>query len=430
LRILVIYMYYLRQGDPGIRRFNQFCQLWAEEPDVQVTVVTSQIHHPSKSVYADIGKAPVHRELDGKVEVLRVAAPNTYHSGFKGRAWSQLGWAFNVRRLLQKLPRPDIVLGSSPPLFVAQPTIAAQKRWGIPAVLEVRDMWPEAITQLKLASPSHPAVLYFGRLEKWACHHANHVVTIVETQKNSIARRGYKRAQDISVMTNGVLLEDFDAVPADARAKYRAQLGVEDNQVLALYVGSHGPLHNLITLVELADVLRGHTDIRIVSLGEGPERPMLEAEAQRRGLTNLRFVGAVPAHKVPAYLAAADIGLSVVNTTAGTNWDNQTRGVFRNAFFDLAGAKLPIVFNVPGFTRDEIEGRAQGGIFADTNGGSAELAATVVKLADDPQLRKQIGENAYREIAVKYNRRKVAGEYLELMRSLAGTRAVSPHLGD
>jgi glycosyltransferase involved in cell wall biosynthesis len=418
LRILVIYMYYLRAGDPGIRRFNQFCRLWAEHPGVQVTVITSQIHHPSKSVYTDIGKVPVHREMDGPVEVLRVAAPNTYHSGFKGRAWSQLGWAFNVRKLLATLPRPDIVLGSSPPLFVAQPTIAAKKRWGIPAILEVRDMWPEAITQLRIASPTHPAVLYFGRLEKWACHHADHVVTVVETQKNSIVRRGYKHADSVSVMTNGVLLEDFESVPTESRAKYREQLGVSDSELLAMYVGSHGPLHNLITLVELAEALRDRSDIRIVSLGEGPERPMLEAEAQRRGLSNLRFVGSVPAHKVPAYLSAADIGLSLVNTTEGTNWDNQTRGVFRNAFFDLAGGKLPIVFNVPGFTRDEIEGRAGGGIYANTNDGPGELANAVGRLADDEALRRTIGEKAYAEIAVKYNRRKVAGEYLELMQSL------------
>ena len=46
------------------------------------------------------------------------------------------------------------------------------------------------------------------------------------------------------------------------------------------------------------------------------------------------------------------------------------------------------------------------------------MAVVVRRLADDAQLRKDIGENAYREIAVKYNRRKVAGEYLELMRRL------------
>ncbi|MDQ3023610.1 MAG: glycosyltransferase family 4 protein [bacterium] len=420
MRILVIYMYYLRPGDPGIRRFNQFCQVWAEQTDVQVIVVTSQIHHPSKSVYPDIGSQRIFREMDGKVEVLRVAGPNTYHAGFKGRAWSQLGWADNVRRLLPTLQKQDIVLASSPPLFVAQPLLAAQKYFGIPAILEVRDMWPEAITQLKIASPRHPAVLYFGWIERRACCRADHVVTIVETQKNSIVRRGLKRAEDVSVITNGVMLEEVEAVPSEARAEYREKLGVRDGELLALYVGSHGPLHNLITLVELADELRGRKDIRIVSLGEGPERQQLEAEAARRGLTNLRFAGSVAAHKVAAYISAADIGLSLVNTTAGTNWDNQTRGVFRNAFFDLAGAKLPIVFNVPGYSRDEIEDRAKAGIFADTNGGPAEIAAAVRQLADDPILRRQLGENGYRELAVKYNRRKMAGEYLELMRRLIG----------
>jgi len=418
VRILVLYMYYLRPGDPGIRRFNQFCQIWAEQPDVQVTVVTSQIHHPSKSVYPDIGKQPVFRELDGKVEVLRVAAPGTYHAGFKGRAYSQLGWAFNVRRLLATSPAPDIVLGSSPPLFIANPLIAAKRRWRIPAILEVRDMWPEAITQLKLASPMHPAVLYFGALEKWAARHADHIVTIVETQKNSLVRRGYKWEQDVSVITNGVMLEDFEAVPVEARAKYRAQLGAGEGEVLAMYVGSHGPLHNVITLVELADALRERRDIRFVSLGDGPERPQLEAEAARRALTNLRFHGAVPAHKVPAYLSAADIGISLVNTTEGTNWDGQTRGVFRNAFFDIAGARLPIVFNVPGYTRDELETRARAGIYADTNAGPETIAAAVVRLADDADLRRDLGENAYQELALKYNRRRMAEKYLELMHRL------------
>jgi glycosyltransferase involved in cell wall biosynthesis len=350
--------------------------------------------------------------------VLRVAGPQTYHAGFPGRAFSQLGWAANVRRLLATLPRPNIVLGSSPPLFIAQPTIAAKKRWGIPALIEVRDMWPEAITQLKLASPRHPAVLYFARLERWAYRQADHLVTIVETQKNSIVRRGMKREQDVSVITNGVILEDFEAVPPAARAKYRHELGVTGDELLAMYVGSHGPLHNLITLVELAEALRDRADLRFVSLGEGPEREQLQAETCRRGLTNLRFHGAVPAHKVPAWLSAADIGISLVNTTAGTNWDNQTRGVFRNAFFDLAGAKLPIVFNVPGYTREEIEGRARGGIYADTNPGPQALAEAVRHLADDPALRREMGDSAYREIAVKYNRRKMAGEYLKLMRRL------------
>jgi phosphatidyl-myo-inositol dimannoside synthase len=147
---------------------------------------------------------------------------------------------------------------------------------------------------------------------------------------------------------------------------------------------------------------------------------MLESEAASRGLRNLRFVGAVPAHQVPSYLAAADIGLSLVNTTEGTGWDTETRGVLRNAFFDLAGARLPIVFNVPGYTRQELEERAGAGLFADTNGGPAALAAQVLKLVEDPALRRSMGENAYREIAVRYNRRRMASEYLELLRGLVG----------
>jgi glycosyltransferase involved in cell wall biosynthesis len=417
MRALVIYMYYLRPGDSGIKRFNEFGRYWTEEHGLQVTVLTASVHHHSGRIYPDMRGLKLKEEQDGQVQVLRAGHWPVYHKGFTGRAISQIHWAHNTTRMLRQMePKPDLILASSPPLFVAWPMIDAVHRWRIPAIFEVRDVWPESILQAGLASERHPVVRYLAGLERRACMAADHIVTLVPNVVLNLTSRGLARPDQVSCIPNGVVLEDFDNLDSRLRDQVRRDLGVQDGEALAMYIGQHGKLQNVGVLLEVAAALRDRADIKIVSVGDGPERAALAQQAADRGLGNLRFYGSVSATQVPAMLAAADVGLSLINTLPGSGWDAETRGVFRNCLFDIAGARLPIVFNMPGFARQELQQRAQAGLYADTNHGPAEFAACIRRLADDPALRHELGMNNYREIAVRYNRRKMAGEYVELMR--------------
>lgn len=416
--LLVNFMYYLRPGDPGIRRFNEFCQLWTQDYGIRVTVLTSQVHYNTGKIYPDINGRELVQEADGKVQVYRVAAPNTFRRGYAGRAISQLGWARNIRRIYRQLDKPDLVLGVTTPLWIAWPTIAAKRRWRIPAILEVRDLWPEAIVKMGIAPAYHPAILAMGMLERWAYRHADRLVTIFEGQKNNIADRGLKPESEISVIPHGVKLDNYAKVPASAREHVRSRLGINGYHTLVMYAGSHGPLYNLHTLVDVADALRGREDIQFVSIGEGWERQRLAEEVKRRGLTNIRFHGPVPSCDVPAYLSAADIACSLVNTKALTGWNDRTSGTFRNALFDYAAARLPVVFNDPGCMVREVQDRAQGGLYANTDSGPQEMVQRVLYLADNRNAARQMGENNYREIAVRYNRRKMARMYVDLMQEI------------
>lgn len=418
MHILVCYMWYLRPGGAGIKRFNEFCRLWSESEGVKVTVLTSTVDHNSGSIIPEAKGKPFIWEKDGKVHLLRVNLPNTYAKGFKGRAFSQIGWAYNARRALKLIEKPDIVIASSPHLWVTLPGVAAKRIWKIPLILEVRDIWPESIVQTQVAGWGHPGVRYLAGLEKWAYRQADHIVTIVQTQTNNIAERGLVSHDKMSTITNGVLLEDYDQLPASKRKEIREKLGVGDNQLLVMYVGAHGKLNDLIILVGIAEELKHRQDIKFVSVGDGPERVQLAEESKQRGLTNLAFIGPVPGEDVPAYLSACDIGCSLVNTRKHDRYDNKTWGVFRNTYFDYAGARKPVVFNVPGFPVEEIQDRAKGGLFASTENGCKEAAEQIVHLVDNPDLAREMGENNYQEIAVRYNRRKMAKRYLELMKRL------------
>lgn len=425
MHILAVYMYYLRPGDSGIKRFNEFSRFWTKEHGLQVTMATAAVHHHTGRIYPDLRGLRYKIEQDDQVRVLRAGHWPIYHKGFLGRALSQVNWAQNLVRLFKHVaPQPDLVLASSPPLFAAWPMLAAIRRWHVPAIFEVRDVWPESIIQAGLATERHLAVRYLAQLECRAYRAADHIVTLVPNTVQNIAGRGLADPGHISCIPNGVVLDDFEQLPPGARSATRNELGLADGTVLAMYIGQHGKLQNVGVLLDVAQALRERRDIQLLSVGDGPERAELAQQAAARGLDNLRFWGSVPAEKVPSMLAGADIGLSLINTLPGSGWDMETRGVFRNCLFDIAGARLPIVFNMPGFTHQELQLRAGAGYYADTNPGPEGFAACISRLADDPALRRELGENNYREIAVKYNRRKLAGEYVELMR-----RVIAEHGG-
>jgi glycosyltransferase involved in cell wall biosynthesis len=338
---------------------------------------------------------------------------------------SQVGWARNLRRVYRDLDKPDLVMGVSVPLWIAWPLVAARRRWRIPAILEVRDLWPEAIVNMGIAPAYHPAVLGIGMLERWAYRNVDHIVTIFDGQKENIAGRRLKRADQIDVIPHGVMLDAYEQVPAAARGEIRGQLGIAADQRVVIYAGSHGPIYNLTTLIDAAEHLRDRSDIQFISIGDGWERQKLVNEVQRRGLTNIRFLGPVPACEVPAYLSAADIACSVVNARALTGWNDRTRGAFRNAMFDYAAARLPVVFNDPGCAVHEVQERANGGLYADTANGVEEMVRHIARLADNPDEAREMGENNYRGIALKYNRRKMAKVYVELMERMVN-RAAEP----
>jgi len=418
---LLVFMYYLRPEDPGIKRFNEFCKLWAEDHGIRITVLTGQLHYNTGKVYPDCAGKQLVRETDGPVDLHRIAAPDTYDKGYKGRAWSQLGWARNVRSYLGEIDRPDLVLGVSPPLWSAWPAVTAKRRFKVPLILELRDLWPEAIVRMGVAPAWHPAVLALGAMERWAYRNAEQLVNIFEGHRINISERGLRRAEDITVIPHGVLLESYDNLPDSTRAEMRSELGISDDQKLVIYAGAHGPMYNLMNMVEVATTLRDRGDIQFVAIGEGFEREMLTKEVETRGLRNLRFLGPKPVSEVPRYLSAADIATSFVNSKVLTGWNKKTHGSFRNALFDYAAARLPVVFNEPGYTVHELQDRAKGGMFADCSENVDEMVRHITYLVDNPAKAKEMAENNHREIAVRYNRRKMAKKYVELMEKVVNS---------
>jgi glycosyltransferase involved in cell wall biosynthesis len=115
-----------------------------------------------------------------------------------------------------------------------------------------------------------------------------------------------------------------------------------DVSTVAVFAGAFRSWHGAIHLVEAIRALRdrGHKEVGAVLIGDGPELPRVRRAAA--GIETIVFTGAMPHDRVPAALAAADIGVAPFDPEAhaplslGFYWSPLK-------IFEYMAAGLPIV---------------------------------------------------------------------------------------
>lgn len=119
-----------------------------------------------------------------------------------------------VDRQARLLPKPDLLLVSSPPLSAAMPALKLKKYFGTPLILEVRELWPDA--------PIQRGTLKNSLLIKWARNQEEKVYL----KADRIVASGAGIAEAVK----GVIIE---------RAKvYTIPDGLDDQEMLAGYKGA------------------------------------------------------------------------------------------------------------------------------------------------------------------------------------------------
>lgn len=300
--------------------------------------------------------------------------------------------------------RWDLVVASSTPLTVAISGVLARRLRGTPFLFEIRDPWPELPAALGLSSA--PLLRTMTILADAACREAAAVVTLTDGVAELAAARGARR---IEVIPQGADLDLF----GPAADLWRPE-GVGAHELLAVYAGAHGPANGLRALLDAAEALRG-TPIRIALVGEGPEKPALQAEARRRDLCNLLFLDAMPKPRLAGLLAGADAGLiCLAPVPAFAEW------AAPNKLTDLLAAGRPVLSNLGGPSARLLEESGAG--LAVPAGDGAAFARALRALAADPAWRARMGTAARAEAARRFDRRLLAARFVALAEAAMARR--------
>ncbi|TAJ98625.1 MAG: glycosyltransferase WbuB [Chloroflexota bacterium] len=409
MRILVIHQYFLAPGQPGGggSRFNEFARLWRESGH-EVTVIAGTVDHAT-GLPLEGTRGWIHRRDERGVDVRRCHVPGSYRHGYFGRMWAFLGFAVTGTIGAISAPRPDVIIATSPPLTAAITGAVASLWHRRPWVFEVRDLWPESAVTTGVLKPHGLLTRLLYALERIACRRAAIITVLTPAFADDLKRRHLAAEAKLKFVPNGADLEVF--APASRLNAARERYGWQDRFV-ALYAGAHGRANAIMQLVDAATALRDRHDIRIVSVGDGPERHACEREAEVRGLSNIQFIGPVPKDEMPGLINASDVGLAVLqnNPTFLT--------VYPNKVFDYMACQKPVVIAIDGIARTLVCETASAGLFAAPEDGNA-IAAAVIKLRDDPGLAAALGRNGLAWVRTHADRRVLARRYLDALSTLA-----------
>src|SRR5689334_10000005 len=195
MRIAYVCHYFVPEPAAPAARVHEFARAWVKAGH-HVDVVTTFPNHPVGRIPPEYhGRLWSTECLDG-IRVLRCwlyAVPNR---GVGRRGLDHL--SFMLTSVLFGLPRlrkVDVVIASSPTLFSAlSGWVMAQVR-GVPFVLEVRDLWPEAIVELGLMRRNGMGVRLLTQLARFLYKRAARVVVVTEAFAERLVAQGVPRGK-------------------------------------------------------------------------------------------------------------------------------------------------------------------------------------------------------------------------------------------
>ena len=358
-RLLCVYQHAPTPGAPGIYRHRLLLgELSRRGWDVDL--VSTPVNYMTGLVPEPYRRRLYRRERIEDVEHHWVWATAGIHASRARRALNYVSFAASAAARAATLPRPDVVLASSPPLPVATLGAALARRFRRPWVLEVRDVWPESAVSVGWLDEDSRA---YRALERIAHRHARGAAGVVVPTPGLVERVQAHGATRVDVVPGSV----FDSPPDPAlRARIRSVLGVAGDACLFVYVGAVGAANGIDLLLDAVTLLPHEVPAAFVVVGDGSDRERLEARVRDEGLERVRLLGAVPKAEVNGLLAAADVCLHLLRR------DPVFATALPSKVLEYFGAHRPFVTTVPGLPQQLA--RESGGGFAPT---AEELAAEI-----------------------------------------------------
>jgi len=365
VNIWFIHHYAVPPGSAGgTRHFTVADRLTAAGHTVRIAA--SSYHYLTQRETREFGNGVEQLERIRDVEFVWIrSAPHRGNS--VGRLLNMLSFAFRAfrSRILRQSGAPDVVLGSSPQPFAALAGWALARRYEARFVYEVRDLWPETLVDLGRVPRWNPVVVVFWAIERFCLRRADAVITLLPAARAYLAAKGADPARIVWV-PNGVdlaLIGPATAPPCRPYCQF-------------VYAGAIGFANNLEVVVRAAARLtadRQAPAVRVRFIGDGPERPRLEALAGSLGATNVEFLPPVPKHEIYDLLRAADCCVMVLRDSPVFRW-----GISPNKLFDYLATARPVLFAV--HTPDDPVTASGAGVRADPNSVDS-VADAMVRLA-------------------------------------------------
>lgn len=404
MKVLLFHQYYLGKDDPGGSRWNQLSNTFARNN--QIIVMAGNIHYATGKRVAS--KLFFNKEEpETNIKIYRTWTFSGYNTNFIGRLIGYFSYTLSSLIAAFFIKKPDLIIVTSPPLFVGLSALILSKIKRIPFIFEVRDLWPEsAIATGVVTNRFLISIMY--HIERTLYKNAVKIIALTPAFKRNIIERFPQWAHKIEIITNGA---DFDLIkPGPLHNWVRKEFKWENKKVFS-YFGAHGVANDLIQVVETARLFSGNNDILFALIGDGMQKEFLKKKASEYNLDNIQFIDSVPKHQVGDFINASTVCMAILKKT------DTFKTVYPNKVFDYMACRKPVLVTIDGITRELIE-TAQCGFYSEPGDKNSFKSLIDSFINMDEELLAEMGIKGYDFVLKNFDRTELAEKYLNIIASI------------
>lgn len=332
---------------PLLRHF--YFAEYLKEKGIETTVFAANELHQTGTSVDTMGKPYLRTEEEGVPFVF--VKTSKYQGNGISRVRNMLSFFFGLLRISKKYARqygkPDLIMGSSAHPLTSIAGILAARRFHVPVIVEVRDLWPEAIFSFGKVKMNSLIGRALSAGEKWMYVHADAIVFTKEGDVDHIKEMGWDTAHGGKIdlgkcyyVNNGVKLDDYYR---SIREDILEDPDLEDDTTFkVVYTGTLRPVNNVDNLLDTAKLLQEHRDIQFLIYGSGNQLERLQERVREEHLDQVKLKGFVEKKYIPYILSRSSV--NVLNySQSHYNW---SRGNSSNKLFEYMASGKPIISTV------------------------------------------------------------------------------------
>lgn len=377
------------------------------EKGYQVTIFRASTRHISGEQFVTVRGAILEEWFQG-VRYIYVKT-RTYGASGLRRIGNILEFTFRMLLIHHRSVEapPDIIVASSVHPLAWLAGYRQARRYGVPLVVETRDLWPETFVSMGTLRRKSLLARAMYAYERFFYTRGDSLIFTVPGGADYLQERGI-RASSVHYVNNGVDLEEFSKQREQFPAKLPQRAGPPVFRVV--YAGSMGRANHLMSLLLAAEVLKtsGDNHIQFFLFGDGQERKHLEETAKEKGLDAVHFMGRVGKSAIPGILSAGDL-----NIFTGMRIPLYRFGLSLNKLFEYLASGRPVVSNVPcGY--DLLEEYQVGVTVKEEE--PAALADAIRDFSEMDEKERAKYQQRAKALAVQFDFKVLAGRYEEILR--------------
>lgn len=399
--IAVINMYGVLPWESGYSR-SHYISKYLAEAGFKVDFIVGSFNH-----FAKQQKVQSHDTSLLPYNVIELSNPS-YTKNVSFARWKSIGvFAKNLGLFLKNHNTTyDCIINMIPPAEVGLKCINYCKGHNIPYIIDLNDLWPEA---MKMAIKNKVLWYIFTTPIRIAANKVYKAADGIIGTSNTYTNRPLEVNKKNPLTATVYVGTDIDAF--DKGAKENDEIVIKNkNEFWVTYAGTLGTSYDIHTLMKAGGILkqRGYKDIKIMILGDGPLRNAFEETGKQCGC-NCVYTGYTKYECMAAYLKKSDILINSFVRKAPQS--------IVNKIGDYLSAGKPMINTCSDQEfRDMVERLNFGeNVIAEDE---VALANLIEKMYNDSVLRIKYGTNARKIAEIEFDRKIAYQKIVKLVKEL------------